>query len=86
LQEKILSTAKDCKKHFKCASCLIGTVTDPNSSSKIQHTMKTKRSNQKNTQKKKNFGHQRKQTLEAIALDTNHNQFSKSQVSAKSSP
>jgi hypothetical protein len=69
LQEKILSTAKHWRKHFECASCLIGTVTDPNSSSKIQHTMKTKRSNQKNTPKK-NFGHQRKQTLEAIALDT----------------
>jgi GTPase involved in cell partitioning and DNA repair len=50
-KKKIISTAKDWKKHFKCASCLIGTVTYPNSSSKIQHTMKTERSNQKNTKK-----------------------------------
>lgn len=70
LQEKILSTAKDCKKHFECASCLIGTVTDPNSSSKIQHTMKTKRSNQKNAKKKKTLAIKESKTLEAIALDT----------------
>jgi hypothetical protein len=52
LQEKNLSTAKDWKKHLKCASCLIGIVTDPNSSSKIQHNENQKKQPKKHPKKK----------------------------------